>query len=246
MSQAGFGLFALYDAARGPLFLAAGAVFVLGFVWRIIRFARLTSAIPPRKRAGTLPGAISGPADADARFLLAGRGPIGRLLLRARRTWRASLFARSPVMAPLSLAFHVLLFVLPLFLPAHNILLFQAFRVALPVLPEAFMDRLTLGILSIGCFFLLRRAFLPRVRALTTGQDLVVLCLVAAPFVSGWLAYHQVYAYRDVLVGHMILGEILIAAIPFTKLGHMPFLLFSRFFMAAEYAWRPADRRWAS
>jgi len=50
--------------------------------------------------------------------------------------------------------------------------------------------------------------------------------------------------HRTVVVLHMITGEILLGAIPFTKLGHMPFLIFSRFFLSAERSWRPAARRW--
>jgi hypothetical protein len=58
------------------------------------------------------------------------------------------------------------------------------------------------------------------------------------------MAYHQWLDYRTVLVTHMIIGEILIAAIPFTKLGHMPFFILNRFFTAGEYAWKPGNRRW--
>jgi nitrate reductase gamma subunit len=82
------------------------------------------------------------------------------------------------------------------------------------------------------------------VRALSTLRDYLVLLLVAAPFATAYMAYHHWLDYRTVLVTHMIVGEILIGAIPFTKLGHMPFLIFARFFMSSEYAWRPGNRRW--
>ncbi len=42
----------------------------------------------------------------------------------------------------------------------------------------------------------------------------------------------------------MIAGEAAIAAIPFTRLSHMPYTLFARFFLAGEYAWMPGNRRW--
>ena len=97
---------------------------------------------------------------------------------------------------------------------------------------------------TIGVFFLCRRIFFPRVRALSTVRDYLVLLLVAAPFFTAYAAHHQWLDYRTVLNTHMLVGEVVIALIPFTKLGHMPFLLFSRFFASGEYSWKPADRRW--
>jgi nitrate reductase gamma subunit len=116
--------------------------------------------------------------------------------------------------------------------------------VSLPTLPEPLSDQLTVGLLAVGAFFLVRRIAIPRVRALTTARDYLVLLLFAAPFVSAYMAYHQWLDYRTVIVIHMFVGEILIGAIPFTKLGHMPFIIFSRFFAAWEYAWKPGNRRW--
>ncbi|MFZ4615095.1 MAG: hypothetical protein ACOYM2_02740 [Rectinemataceae bacterium] len=261
MSLPGFEIFSLYDAARGPLFLVACIVCILGLAWRILRFARLSRAIPGRV---PVPGAgvrldataldslsfatrrAQGRTEADRAFLLPGKGIVSRISFLGRRFLRNSNLSGNPVMTPFSLAFHFLLILVPLLLPAHNILLFLGLGLSLPVLPEPLMDQLTLVILAIGLFFALRRIFLPRVRALTTGGDLVVLLLVAAPFVSAYLAYHQAWDYHGILVGHMLLGELLIAAIPFTKLGHMPFLLFSRLFMAGERSARHAGRRWAA
>lgn len=265
MSLPGFELFSLYDAARGPLFLVACSVFILGFAWRILRFARLSSSIAAR---GRVPGPgvrldaaaldslslatrrAQDRSEADRAFLLPDKGIVSRILFLGRRFLRNSNLAGNPVMTAFSLAFHFLLVLVPLLLPAHNILLFLGLGLgaglSLPVLPEPLMDRLTLVILAIGLFFALRRIFLPRVRALTTGGDIAVLLLVAAPFVSAYLAYHQAWDYHGILVGHMLLGELLIAAIPFTKLGHMPFLLFSRLFMAGERSARHASRRWAA
>jgi nitrate reductase gamma subunit len=120
----------------------------------------------------------------------------------------------------------------------------RSLHVGLPTLPGPLADTLTLGLLALGAFFLLRRIFFPRVRALSTLRDYLVLLLVAAPFATAYMAYHHWLDYRTVLVTHMIVGEILIGAIPFTKLGHMPFLIFARFFMSSEYAWRPGNRRW--
>jgi nitrate reductase gamma subunit len=147
-------------------------------------------------------------------------------------------------MASVSLGFHIMLFLAPLFLPAHNTLFDLTFRVSLPSLPERLVDWFTVVLLAAGGFFLLRRLLIPRVRALTTARDWLVLGLVMAPFVTAYLAYHQVLDYRIVLATHMAVGELVIAAIPFTAIGHMPFILFARFFTSGEYAWKPGNRRW--
>ena len=170
--------------------------------------------------------------------------PLGKTAFRVKRWLKRTIFVRSPVMGIVSLVFHLALFLVPLLLPAHNVLFSQTFHVSLPTLAEPLVDKLTLGLLAIGAFFLLRRIFFPRVRALSTVRDYLVLLLVAAPFVTAYMAYHQWLDYRTVLVVHMIVGEIVIAAIPFTKLGHMPFLIYSRFFLSAEYSWKPGNRRW--
>jgi nitrate reductase gamma subunit len=236
-SLAGIYRFELYDILRGPLFIAAWVIFAGGFAWRIVRFTQLTRAThsrvtPAVPRASKDRGRR--PADAARRGLFA----------RARQWIRGTVFGTHPVMGVVSLIFHLALFLLPLLLPAHSILLSQTFRVSLSTLPEPFMDKMTLGLLAIGAFFLLRRIFIPRVRALSTVRDYLTLLLVAAPFATAYLAYHQWLDYRSVLVTHMIVGEILIAAIPLTKLGHMPFLIFARFFVSSEYAMGPGTRRW--
>ncbi len=245
-SFAGIVRFELYDFIRGPLFILAWLLFAAGIAWRILLFRRLTRSLRGAKAAqpAAAPQAAAGSASADFVFMTRNMSPAARLVFRARRWLKRTVFASSPVMGAVSLVFHIALFLVPLLLPAHNILFFQTLRIALPTLPEALMDKLTLGLLAIGAFFLLRRVVFPRVRALTTVRDYLILLLVAAPFVTAYMAYHQWLDYRTVLVIHMIVGEIVIAAIPFTKLGHMPFLLFSRFFMSAEYSWKPGNRRW--
>ncbi len=241
-SLGGIVRFELYDFVRGPLFILAWVLFAAGFAWRIRVFMRITR---PTGAAGAATPMVrpASPAD-DTAFLLRGRSGIGRLLFTFRRWLRRTVFASSPVMGVVSLVFHIVLFLLPLLLPAHNILFRQTFHFSLPTLPEPFMDKLTLALLLIGAFFLLRRIFFPRVRALSTVRDYLILLLVAAPFVTAYMAYHQWLDYRTVLVAHMIVGEIVIAAIPFTKLGHMPFLIFARFFVSGEYSWKPGNRRW--
>jgi nitrate reductase gamma subunit len=238
-SAAGIVRFELYDLLRGPLFIVAWVIFALGFAWRIFQFQRMTSRI-----GRPIPLSDPVPTARDAAFLSQGSTALSRARSRARKWLRGTVFGASPVMGVVSLVFHLMLVLVPLLLPAHAILFRQTFRWNLPTLPEPLLDHATLVFLGIGVFFLCRRIFFPRVRSLSTVRDYLVLLLVVAPFFTAYAAHHQWLDYRTVLNTHMLVGEIVIALIPFTKLGHMPFLLFSRFFASGEYSWKPGNRRW--
>jgi len=236
----------LYDAALGPLFVLAWVLFAAGFTRRIVLFRSLTR--PARAGLSVLPArsqnASSGTVSEAIAFLTRGMSGRGKLLFRLRRWIRRTVFGARPVIGVVSLVFHIGLFLVPFLLPAHNILFSRSTHFSLPTIPGPLADKLTVGLLAAAGFFLLRRIFFPRVRALSTVRDYLILLLVAAPFATAYMAYHHVLDYRTVLVTHMIVGEIVIAAIPFTKLGHMPFFIYARFFMSSEYAWRPGSRRW--
>jgi nitrate reductase gamma subunit len=253
--------FSLYDAVRGPAFIAAWVIFALGVAYRAVQYVRLTvrgdrlvagrPGVPAGAPAGAPAARPSGPGfagrgsrPADLPFIAGAMSPAGRLWMRLRLRARATILGSNPVMAVVSSGFHVLLFLAPLLLPAHNILFDLAFRVSLPTLPEPVLDVCTLVVIAAGVFFLVRRLASARVRALTTARDWLVLGLVLAPFLTAFLAYHQLLEYRLILLAHMLAGEAVIAVIPFTAIGHMPFILFARFFTAGEYSWRPARRVW--
>lgn len=247
----------LYDVVRGPAFLAAWIVFALGVAWRVLQYIGLTAR--PGRLAAALHGAAGsaqawtalrpgyagrGSRAADLPYLAGGRAAPARLWARLRLRAMSTILGSNPVMATVSSLFHVLLFLAPLLLPAHNILFDLTFRVSLPTLPEPLLDAFTVVVIAAGLFFLVRRLAVARVRALTTSRDWLVLGLVLVPFVSAFLAYHQLLPYRVILAIHMIAGELVIAAIPFTAIGHMPFILFARLFTAGEYSWRSGRRVW--
>jgi nitrate reductase gamma subunit len=227
----------------GPAFILAWVLFALGCAWRAVQFARLTRLAQHTPAAG-VPLTAPRPEIADREFLLKGESWLGRLFSRYRRWERGTVFGGHPVMARVSLVFHMLLFLVPLLLPAHNNLLSRALGVGLPSLPAPLLDMLTLVFLVIGGFFLARRILVPRVRILSTLGDYAILLLVVAPFITAYAAHHRWLDYHTLLMAHTFVGEALIAAIPFTKLGHMPFMIFSRFFTASEYSLKTASRRW--
>ncbi len=140
--------------------------------------------------------------------------------------------------------FHVFLISVPIFLLGHNILLDQSWGLSLWSLPESITDILTVVVLICVAFFLARRLFLARVRAITTTYDYVILLIAAAPFLTGYFAYHQWFNYDTVMTLHILAGEVMLITIPFTKLGHMLFFFLYRFLIGSEYSFAKGARAW--
>jgi nitrate reductase gamma subunit len=93
-------------------------------------------------------------------------------------------------------------------------------------------------------FFIIRRLFLARVRAISTIYDYIVLLIAVAPFLTGYLAYHQWFDYHTVIILHILSGELMLITIPFTKLGHMLFFFLYRFLIGSEYSFTRGSRTW--
>jgi len=142
---------------------------------------------------------------------------------------------KNPAMTIATFAFHILLFLIPIFLLGHMVLWDQAFGISLPALPEAAADLMAVAVIAVCGFFAGRRIVLPEVRFVTSLMDWVVLVMVALPFVTGVLAYHQILNYDLMIILHIIAGELMLAAIPFTRLSHMLFGFFSRAYMGSEF-----------
>lgn len=155
-----------------------------------------------------------------------------------------SIAGTHPVMTIVTVVFHVLLFVTPIFLLAHNSMLEDGIFLHFPSFPEGFSDFLTVVVILCATIFLFRRIFLPRVRAITTGYDYFVLAVTAAPFITGFLAYHQIGHYMSMLTMHMITGELMLILIPFTRLGHAVFFFLYRFLIGSEYSFGQGRRAW--
>lgn len=135
--------------------------------------------------------------------------------------WRSK-----PVMAAAFFGFHLGAVLIPLFLIGHNVFLRDKLGFSLFTLPSSVADILSwIAVISL-CFMILRRLVLPEVRILTDAKDWGVLLLSMAPFVTGMLARYQVGDYSFWITAHILTGELVLLAIPFTKLSHV-FLFFA-------------------
>ena len=148
----------------------------------------------------------------------------------ATTNWR-----RHPVLTVVTFSFHICLFMTPIFLFAHVILWDESFNVSWWSLPDSVAIFMTLIVIG-GCiFFLIRRLASPEVQYVTSVSDYVILAIVAAPFITGFLAYYQWFDYEIFTILHIIAGEIMLIAIPFTRLSHMLFSPLTRAYMGSEF-----------
>jgi nitrate reductase gamma subunit len=209
---------------RGPLFWAALAFMILG----LGRHAALTGLAAARawRRAGDrdLPGVRI--VSDTLTWLI----PTGRLKDR----WLYSVT---------TLAFHVGVILVPLFLAGHIALWREALGVGWPALPNAVATTLTVVVLVAAVAVVVQRLALAESRALSRLQDYLVPLVVAVPFASGLLVMHPAWNpfTRDAtLLVHVLSGDLVLFLVPLTKLSHMVLLPLTQ--LVSELAWHfPPD-----
>ena len=151
---------------------------------------------------------------------------------------------KRPIFTIVSFAFHICLVFTPIFLLAHVILLDESYNISWWNLPEGVADWMTVIVIA-GCiFFLYRRLTDPVVKNVTDGSDYLLLAITALPFITGFIAYHQLFAYKTILIIHILAGEIMLIAIPFTRLSHMLFFVFTRSYFGSEQGYVKRSKDW--
>ena len=151
---------------------------------------------------------------------------------------------KRPVMTITTFVFHAGIVIMPFFISAHVIMFHDAWGFSWGRLPEGFTDFVTLLVIICSFIFLLRRVALKEVKYLTDASDYLVLLIAAAPFITGFFAYHHVGNYHFWLILHMLSGEIMLIAIPFTRLSHMLYAVFTRAYIGSEFGKIRHARDW--
>ncbi len=139
------------------------------------------------------------------------------------RSWRAQ-----PFMTVLFFIFHIGAFCVPLFLTAHTMVLKETLGISLVSLNQSIADLMSWGVVISAVFLASRRLVLPEVRILSTAYDYLILFISAAPFITGLFCRYDIGSYSVFLIVHIILGELLLISIPFTKLSHILLFFLSR------------------
>src|SRR4030042_2448066 len=215
---------ALYNILRGPLVWIACIVFIGGSIYRVNSFIDLV------KEDKTILPFIS--LKATLRSLLHWLVPF------ASRRWRLK-----PVFTIMTFLFHICLVFTPILLLSHNILWYESWGITWWTLPESTADIMTIIVIFTCIFFGLRRIFAPEVRFVTLSSDYIILAISFLPFFTGFLAYHQwILPHKAMVNLHILFGEIMLIAIPFTRLGHMFYFFLTRSWMSSNFAlWHSKD-----
>jgi nitrate reductase gamma subunit len=165
---------------------------------------------------------------------------IGHWLLPlASRSMRAA-----PLFSTVSYIFHAFIVTLPVFLLAHTVLLKNAFGFSPPSLPNAISDIMTICVMASGVFLLLRRVALEEIRVISTRSHYRILALTLLPFITGYAAAHGMGPYKPLLLLHILSGEVLLIALPFSKLSHFILFFFTRAFVGFEMGARRGAKPW--
>jgi len=208
---------AVYNFVSGPLVWVSFIVFIGGSLYRLISMALLAKKKDPIVYAYLSP-------------YYALRSILHWILPFASVNWR-----KRPFLTIVTFAFHICLILVPIFLFAHVALWDQALDLRWWFLSDPTADLMTLVVIG-GCiFFCVRRIVSREVKFLTGPSDFVLLAVVAAPFITGFWTYHQWIGFRVMGIAHILAGEVMLAAIPFTRFSHMLFFPFTRGYMGSEF-----------
>jgi nitrate reductase gamma subunit len=142
-----------------------------------------------------------------------------------------------------SILFHVGIILVPIFLIEHVALWHRGLGISWPTISQSLADGLTLLALVMIVALLIGRLSNRTARALTRGQDMVLLVLISLPFVSGFLASHPLINpvnYHAMMLIHVISANLIMCLVPFTKLCHSVILPLTQ--IVAEVGWHfPPD-----
>jgi nitrate reductase gamma subunit len=208
----------LYTLVRGPLVWIAFLVFIGMSVYKVRRLYLMA-----KNEKVVLPS-IKGPA--TRKSILHWILPFGS------RNWRM----RWPVTIT-TFVFHIGLVFTPIFLLSHNVLWYESWGISWWSLPERVADVMTILVIITSVVFFFRRIFAPEVKFVTSQSDFLILGISFFPFLTGFLAYHSLLLpYKAMVVLHILFGEAMLIAIPFTRLAHMFYFFMTRALMGSQAA----------
>ena len=224
----------MYDLIRGPLLWISFVIFFAGIIYRVIQLFMITR----KKETPAYTKKQSKKLDPKITYTEEQKYD---LLLR----FQNSLLGKNPVMAIVSFIFHSCLFIAPIFAAGHSLSLYESWGISFISLPDKFIDLLTIIVLACVLFFLICRIVIPRVKSISTPYDYLLFFISAAPFITGFYAYHHYFDYKTIITLHIAFGELMLIVMPFTKLGHMVFFFFVRILIGGEHSFGKGKRAWS-
>ena len=200
---------------RGPLFTAATFILCAGIVVRVVEIL--------------LMGRKHNFAEARGSEMIGGLGTVARRMLPDPGT-----FHRSGFTIISGYVFHIGLFIV-VFLFVPHILVFEgAIGLGWPGLPSNVVDATSVVTIIALLAVLIHRFTDPVKRMLSTPHDYLVWLITMLPLITGWLAFHRIgLSAASMLAVHILTVELLMVALPFTKLSHAITLWMARWYNGA-------------
>jgi len=185
---------------EGPLLRAAFVIFALTVFSRIIFF--VFSIIRSRKEK-----------NGDLLYM---PSVLGRFLAPFHGA-----FLKKPIYASLRYIFHICLFVVPIWLAGHISMLDDStLEWSWTPIPDEWADWMTLTVLALAVFFIIRHFAKKDIRARSSVIDYVIIFLAAFPFLTGYALTHGTLDSIPFVAGniwtiHILSGEMMLFAAAF-------------------------------
>lgn len=222
---------------RGPVMTATLILFTACLVYRVGQFFLATFRLPPKTTAnGTRQTLQFGFREHIQ--------SVPQKLRKARTHYRNSVFGMTPFTICLTVVYHAIIVAAIFFAEGHNVLLDLSWGFSFPSIPEKTIDVLAIFVIVVSLYYLIRRAFSAKMRFPLIFRDYLAILATAAPFVTGFMAYHQWFEYRTVIICHMVSGQLMLIALLYTKLGHLIFFFFGRISLRGELNLLRGSRAW--
>lgn len=207
----------IYTLARGPLVWIAFIVFFGGIFYRIV------SVLSMARKEKIIYPYLS--MKYTVRSLIHWLIPYGSISMR-----------KHPWFTIITFTFHICVIITPIFLVGHIELWNESWSLSWWSLPVAVSDAMTAVVIVCLILLALRRLTQPDVKFLTSTSDYTLLTVVALPFLTGFLAHHELLLeYKTMLTIHMLSGELMLIVTPFTKLSHMFIFPLTRAHTGSEF-----------
>lgn len=215
----------MYDFSRGPLVWIAFAIFIAGSIYRVvatIQYAKKDKVVLPYMK--------------------------WKFGLRSIMHWTVPFASRNMRMRPafvvLSFLFHISLLLVPILTIGHVASWKESWNISWWTLPDGLSKVMSFIVLIGGITFVLRRIANPTVRFVSSVGDFILVIVVLAPFVTGLLAYYQIFTYQIIIIVHMWSGALWLAMIPFTRIAHMLYFPLTRAYMGCEFGYVRNSKDW--
>ena len=155
---------------EGPLLWVVSLIFIGGLIVRVTFFFRAIKKSAKHK-------------DLRGKYILV---TLGRLFIPLHKA-----VTKKPLYATLRYAFHICLVVVPVWLSGHIVLWEESrFQWSWSSMPDKWADWMTIILLGLVSYFLIRRIIFREIRLNSSRSDYFLIIMTALPFMTGYFLTH--------------------------------------------------------